>query len=1107
MQARTRPVELATSDPRRKLRILLIDVPARELLVRQALSGHRLERATGTHALRVAKERRHDVWLVRDPDFVAEARRLDPNTPAILLGGTIDDALRVGAVDRVVEAKRLDDACRMAAAEGRRTLALRRRQERYRGLVEAANQAVWEWDLESDLVYLSGPAWRLYGERAVGRYMPMDTWMQRIHEADREALRGKLSALLGEGDSLEARYRITRADGLVGVQTLRGVLLRGEEGEAQRLVGSLGAAQQHSGSTTGEIRVGMVAQLDRQQRLEQADRLHAAIRSAQEHFVRELEEPDPASIFGGLVELATDLTASPLGFIAVLRGKESERWLEVYSAKGRRAGRVSPQALEVDPSRCIVWNQLLGDDRATLLPFESTQVERFLGVPIVVGEQLVGLVGLGNRRSRYSAADGRFLSPFLDTCGAIILQLDNHSRRRQAERDLERRDRLLRAGGEAAAVLLEAPAARSSLEAAIQALGVAAGASMTLLSHVRHKDKRVQHLPVAHHEPEPRASRAFLTRRFDMGSLGLSQIDIRTWRGSPLRMLRQGAEGAMKQLLDRIEVDSVVVLPIETGGRWWGALWFFGAPDAAEWTPPDLELLSGAANNVGAALALAQARRALMRREARFRALVQASGDVIAVLDEAHTFTYCSPAAERLFGASPEALAAKRFADLLHHEDVDAVSKQMRRVAGTGESVAFECRLASPAEGGEVRTIAVNLRDATKDPEVGGYILNVSDLTDQRALWQQLLRAQKMESIGRLAGGIAHDFNNTIAAIRTCVEFIRDDLRPDDPIAEDINEIDRAAERATQLTRRILTFSRKQPVRLQVADLAGVGRDLQGMLERLVPDRVRIQADWGRGLPLVELDVSQFEQALVNLVVNAKDAMPSGGDICISLEARRLENAQTDATGGRLPRGGYVVCAVSDQGVGLALEEVTRAFEPFYTTKPAGQGTGLGLATVYGIVKMAKGGIMVRSEPGRGATFELWLPETQVADSRPTGPVQLLPVGTERLVLLEDDPNLGRLMTRLLSGLGYEVELYDRAAGAIAACDRGDVDLLVCDIVLPDGNGIEIADGIVADHPDLPVLFSSGYAKDEEMVGRALVRKPFTRRSLARAVRQRLDRG
>jgi PAS domain S-box-containing protein len=415
-----------------------------------------------------------------------------------------------------------------------------------------------------------------------------------------------------------------------------------------------------------------------------------------------------------------------------------------------------------------------------------------------------------------------------------------------------------------------------------------------------------------------------------------------------------------------------------------------------------------------------------------------------------------------------------------------------------------------------VGLVSSNVLVVDGEPMVQSVVRDVTAprLADaERARLEAELRgAQKMEAVGRLAGGVAHDFNNLLTVVTTNVALALLDTPAGDPRRALLAEIDEAAQRAASLTRQLLAFGRRQILNPRPVALAGLVRDMQRMLSRVLGEDVELALDLDPALPAVLADPAQVEQVLVNLVVNARDAMPRGGRITVST---RVEEVGAGGHPGALAPGRYAVLAVQDTGAGMDAETLGHVFEPFFTTKAEGRGTGLGLSTVYGIARQHGGTVDVASRPGGGSTFRVWLPVAGAvppAPALPEGPAAPLPRGTERLVLAEDEPGVREATRALLARLGYDVHAVAGGAEAIEACERlGGVAVLVTDVGMPRMNGRELAGVLQGRWPGLKVLYLSGYPSDalqsEEIVERGLhlLAKPWSPEALARKLREILD--
>ncbi len=398
-------------------------------------------------------------------------------------------------------------------------------------------------------------------------------------------------------------------------------------------------------------------------------------------------------------------------------------------------------------------------------------------------------------------------------------------------------------------------------------------------------------------------------------------------------------------------------------------------------------------------------------------------------------------------------------------------------------------------------------------PRRGHFVAVFDNITERKRLETQLRQAQKMESVGRLAGGVAHDFNNLLTVMLSNAALALDGLAEKDPVREDLVEIEGAAKRAAVLTRQLLAFARRQVAEPRALDLNAVTLAMHKMLRRLIGEDVELVTLLADGLWAVWADPGHTEQVLVNLAVNARDAMPSGGKLTIETSNVTLDAEQAGRHAGMRP-GDYVLLEVGDDGQGMTPDVLEHVFEPFFTTKERGKGTGLGLSTCYGIVKQSGGWIWVASEPGRGTTFSIYLPRLGV-EAEAFAPAELGPLhgGTETILLVEDDPKVREVAVRALRDRGYRVLEAATGTEALSAAEStGDpINLLLTDVVMPHMSGRELAERVRALRPRIRVLYTSGYGEYVSVhhpePGRsvALLPKPFDPASLARKVRDVLD--
>jgi PAS domain S-box-containing protein len=490
------------------------------------------------------------------------------------------------------------------------------------------------------------------------------------------------------------------------------------------------------------------------------------------------------------------------------------------------------------------------------------------------------------------------------------------------------------------------------------------------------------------------------------------------------------------------------------------------------------------------------------------------NSEMICMGDDKGRAVFVNQALLRASGYREEEIIGKSFDEtLLSPDNPPTLAEEIRTCVIAGGTWRGECL--QRRKNGRDLNVALSIgviRD--REGRVTGSFGISQDITERKQLEEQLRRAQKMEAVGQLAGGVAHDFNNLLTVIIGYAGDLTERLDTSDPLRKKAEEIARSGQRAASLTRQLLAFSRQQVLEPKVLNLNSVVDDLKKMLRRLINEDIELITALDPELGQVKADQGQIEQVIVNLAVNARDAMPRGGKLTIE-----TTNVKVDEVLARqhppISPGSFALLTVTDTGVGMDAETQSRIFEPFFTTKDRGKGTGLGLATVYGVVKQSGGFMRVSSELGHGTTFEILLPRidervqaiAQDPSSRATWR------GSETILLVEDDEALRELILDSLSARGYAV--LEAANGSealqIARQRSGKIDLLLTDVVMPGMSGPQVADGIVAPYPHVKVLYMSGYpefaAGREELLrqGRRLLQKPYTLRNLAHAVRETLE--
>jgi two-component system, cell cycle sensor histidine kinase and response regulator CckA len=507
-----------------------------------------------------------------------------------------------------------------------------------------------------------------------------------------------------------------------------------------------------------------------------------------------------------------------------------------------------------------------------------------------------------------------------------------------------------------------------------------------------------------------------------------------------------------------------------------------------------------------------QAEMALRESEERYRDLVENAHDIIYSHDLKGNYTSVNKAGEATTGYTREEALKLNLVDTVAPEWRDKAKDMMRRKLEGERVTAYEMELIAK----DGRRVAVEVN--TKLVYANGKPVAVQgiarDVTERKQLEEQLRQSQKMEAIGQLAGGVAHDFNNLLTAIIGYSGLALQRMEDESPLKPYIEEIKKAGDRAANLTRQLLAFGRKQILQPLPLNLNDVITDLNKMLRRLIGEDIRLAARLDLDLKKIKADPGQIEQVLMNLVVNARDAMPRGGNLTIETANVQIDEEYAGRHIG-VNSGAYVMLAVSDNGTGMDQETESKIFEPFFTTKDKGKGTGLGLSTVYGIVKQSGGNIWVYSEMGHGTTFKIYLPQVDDAVGTEQAKPQddSIPGGSETVLLVEDEEVVRGLAQRILKDAGYRVITANGGEEAITWCANNTetIHLLLTDVVMPDTSGKELAERLSSLRPQTKVLFMSGYT-DEAIVHHGVldsnvefIQKPFTPTALSRKVRQVLD--
>ncbi len=1077
-----------------RTRVLLIEDDEEDVVVlRQHIAGFRLldydlhwerDYAGGLHA---AKSGAHDVCLLDDRvggrngvELLTELRLGGSVLPVIFLTARSDSAIDLaaitaGATDYLIKSETtaplLERSIRYAIERSRierlRADSERRRTEEALGfqahLLDAVQQAVVATDLKGTITYWNPYAERLYGwraEEAIGRYL-LDVTPTQV-SSDQCA---ELMARLNAGESWRGEFQIQRRDGTTFTAHVTDSPLHDREG---RLVGI----------------VGIFENISDRKRAEE-DRL------ALSKHVGLLMESTTQWLFGmdadGRFTFANGAGAAALGYTpSEMIGRDAHSLIHHSDEDG------APRTAE----NCLI--------RQALVRGESVRVEHDVlwrrdGTPLPVS---------------FAASpvreDGRI--------AGVVVAFTDETARRAAERALHEREEHL---ATLVSIQQEVATARLDLDYIIQLAAARAqeltgadGAAVELVDGDEIEFRATTGTAVVLHGLRLRIDssisgacvRTASTIRSDNADHD-RRVDLRASQSSTLR--------------------SCIVTPLLHEGVALGVLKVIASRPAAfdEGHERTIRLLGGLlgsamgrARDLHANEALAAERAAaietLSEREAHFRSLIENASNPIILLDAAGLVTYVSPGSPRVLGYDDlREVYNRHVSDFLHPDERELATTLLEQVMNTpGNAITAELRIRHAD--GRYLTMTCTCCNLLHDSAVHAVVVNLRDITEQKRLESQLRQAQKMEAIGLLAGGIAHDFNNILTAITINTEFLLSDLGAADPRRAEATEIRKSAERAASLTRQLLAFSRRQVMQPRDVNLNSVVKDLTPMLQRLIGEDIAVQVEVDPDLPIVFADPGQLEQVLVNLAVNARDAMPNGGALSIGTRRTMLDGGYaTNHPGARA--GEYATLVVGDNGCGMSPEVQARIFEPFFTTKAPGAGTGLGLATVYGIVKQSDGYIACESNEGVGTTFFVHLPAQGTAAAPRPATTPSSPARESGTVLLVEDEDAVRVLaTRVLRRRGYTVHAAKDGEEAWRLLQGVDtpVDLVITDLVMPVMGGQELAERLRTLPKPPRVLFTTGYTDDALIrrgsfpSGVAYLEKPFSMEALAAAVRNALAR-
>jgi PAS domain S-box-containing protein len=921
----------------------------------------------------------------------------------------------------------------------------------------------WDWDLPSGRIFIAPRLKLIIGEPDLPD--GIEAWQDRIHPDDLPALRESVARVLrGETDIHEAEYRIRHADGDVRWIATRGRALRDDAGRPVRLTGL-------DFDVTGRKAA------------------EKALSDSEEHFRAVFEQSAVGLVLFTLDGRTLKANAKLAGFLGYtpeeMVGKTFVELthapdVAVSSAYFGNAlvsadGTYGLEKRYVRKDGRVVWGRVA----ATLLRDQRGQPEHFIAVVEDIDER---------KRFEESLLRANRSLSLLSRCNEILVQA-------AGERDLL--DRVAR-------LMIDVGGYRF----ACIALAEAGGAELRPAAAAGTDSRRLDGRRAAAALSEPDRSPALDALR----------------TGRPIAVGTDGGPEGRRSLVAGDPILASAYLPL-AGDTALGVLTVHAAePDS--FAEEELSLLADLARDLGYGLTALRERR---RREAAEKAardsarllglLMESTAEAIIGVDAACRITFCNRSSLRLLGgADAGAFIGAALHDTLHARFQTRAFEErycpLCTAVRKGEAISgedLELRL-------DERDLAMEYlsRPIRREGRLQGAVIAMLDVSRRRAAEEQVRHAQKLEAVGQLTGGVAHDFNNLLAIIVGNLELLEERLSDEPDKLSLARQAIRAADRGAELTRHLLAFSRKQPLSPQPVDLNERLQDVVGMLRRTLGEPIEIELVRSPSLWKCEVDPAQLESLLLNLALNARDAMPDGGTLTLETANSRLDEDYA-AANGDIAAGQYVMLAVTDTGDGMSPEVVARAFEPFFTTKSVGRGSGLGLSMVYGFVKQSGGHIKIYSEPDEGTTVRIYLPRTRISveEAEPAGRRPSHPVDGTRVLVVEDDAEVCASTLALLEAAGCRAEAVPDAETALARLDDGeDFDLLFTDVVLPGTmNGGDLARAVKARRPGMRLLFTSGYTENAIVHhgrlddGVEFIAKPYRRAELMRRLEKLLAEG
>ncbi len=940
---------------------------------------------------------------------------------------------------------------------------LRQNEERYRLAAQATTDAIWDWDLLTDRMIWGDGMEALYGYPPSGLGTTTSWWYERVHAEDRERVMSEIQAAVARGDRVwEEEYRFRRADGSYAWTRDRGYVVADSAGNPVRMIGAMN---------------DVTAQREAEEALRQSEARYRSVLGNLREVVFQIDADGRWLLLNAAWEELTGFSlAESLGmpFLEYVHPEDRAKHAELFrSLTERRQASFRHEIRYRTREGSSRWMEVHArptvDDEGTVSGIAGTLSDL---TDRKRAEQLAAAQSLLLER----IAAGLELPDALER---IVRFTEEHG------------------SGLLGSIML--------LEPTEQVLQLASGPSLP-----EHFRRAMATIPV-HPSAGPCGAAAFRRERVVVRDIASEQ----SWIGTREIALASGLRAC--SALPCLSADGSVL------GTF--ALYY---RELREPDPSDQQIAEIATHLAGIAIERERNQEALRRTTRLLQQVLDTLPVGVWVLDQEGRIVFGNPASEQIWGRP-------------HAFGVDHFERYKGWRAETGEAIATnEWAVARALQRGETslnELVAIESQDGRQktllnsaapirgaDGEILGAISLHQDITEQRAAEEalrrseeQLRQAQKMEAVGLLAGGVAHDFNNLLTGILSYSDLLLQELRQGDPIRADVEQIRHAGQRAAVLTRQLLAFSRRQVLQPKVLSLNATVGELDAMLRRVVGADIALETDLDPALWYVLADPGQLEQVLVNLVVNARDAMPWGGRLHIRTANNHLDIDSPERANGVRP-GDYVTLAVSDTGIGMDVPTQARIFEPFFTTKESGKGTGLGLSTVYGIVEQSGGHIAVESAPGQGATFTIYLPRylgPSEAGAGTRADRRTLPGGNETLLLVEDEAAVRSSARRLLERHGYTVLEARHGADALRIVEEHapHIDLVLTDLVMPEMGGRELVERLRARHPRLKVLYMSGYS-DKAITpdgilppGTGFVEKPFSVDQLMQRLREILDSG